>query len=83
MPGVVAVDEVSPEGTAVDWRNGTNCAVAWVWLTGDSHEELHERLVDLARFLFDSFTFVDADGRQVRDSEWLEKVSKSPAQENT
>ena len=28
-------------------------------------------------------TFVDADGREVRDSEWLERVSKSPALENT
>ena len=83
MPGVVAVGEVSPEGTAVDWRNGTNSAVAWVWLTGDGHDELHERLVDLATFLSDRFTFVDADGRQVRDSEWLERVSKSPALENT
>ncbi len=83
MPGVVAVDEVSPEGTAVDWRHGTNRAVAWVWLTGDGHDELHERLVDLARFLSDSFTFVDADGREVRESDWLERVSKSPALENT
>jgi hypothetical protein len=76
LPGVVAVDDVSPEGTAVDWRNGTNRAVAWVWLTGDGHDELHERLVDAARFLFDRFTFADADGREVRDSEWLERVSK-------
>jgi hypothetical protein len=83
MPGVVAVDEVSPEGTAVDWRNGTNSAVAWAWLTGDGHDELHERLVGLASFLFDRFTFVDANGREVRDSEWLERVSKSPALENT
>jgi hypothetical protein len=83
MPGVVAVDEVSPEGTAVDWRHGTNRAVAWVWLTGDGHDELHERLVDLARFLSGSFTFVDADGREVRDCDWLERVSKSPALENT
>jgi ATP-grasp domain len=83
MPGVVAVDDVSPEGTAVDWRHGTNRAVAWVWLTGDGHDELHERLVHLTGFLSDSFTFVDADGREVRDSEWLERVSKSPALENT
>jgi hypothetical protein len=83
LPGVVAVDQLSPEGTAVDWRHGTNRAVAWVWLTGDGHDELHERLADLARFLFDRFTFVDADGREVRDSEWLERVSKSPALENT
>jgi hypothetical protein len=39
--------------------------------------------VDLARFLSGSFTFVDAEGREVRDSEWLERVSKSPALENT
>jgi hypothetical protein len=83
LPGVVAVDRVSPEGTAVDWRDGTNHAVAWVWLTGDGHDELHERLVDLASFLSDRFTFADADGREVRDSEWLERVSKSPALENT
>ena len=83
MPGVVGVDGVSPEGTAVDWRRGTLGAVAWVWLTGDGHDELHERLADAARFLYDRFTFVDADGRQVRDSDWLEKVSKSPALENT
>jgi hypothetical protein len=83
MPGVVAVDEVSPEGTAVDWRKGTSGAVAWTWLTGDGHDELHERLVDLAGFLSDKFTFVDANGREVRDSEWLERVSKSPALENT
>lgn len=83
LPGVVAVDELSPEGTAVDWRQGTNSAVAWVWLTGDGHDELHERLADLAGFLSDKFTFVDADGREVRDSEWLERVSKSPALENT
>jgi hypothetical protein len=83
MPGVVGVDEVSPEGTAVDWRKGTLSAVVTVWLTGDGHDELHERLVDLASFLFDRFTFVDADGREVRDSEWLERVSKSPALEDT
>jgi biotin carboxylase len=83
MPGVVAVDGVSPEGTAVDWRNGTNSAVAWVWLTGDGHDELHKRLVDVAGFLSDRFTFVDADGHEVRDSEWLDRVSKSPALENT
>jgi hypothetical protein len=82
LPGVVAVDGVSAEGTAVDWRRGTVGAVAWVWLTGDGHDELHERLADAARFLFDRFAFVDADGRQVRDSEWLERVSKSPALEN-
>jgi hypothetical protein len=83
LPGVVAVDQVSPEGTAVDWRNGTISAVAWIWLTGDGHDELHQRLADLAGFLSDRFTFVDAAGREVRDSEWLEKVSKSPALENT
>jgi hypothetical protein len=83
LPGVVAVDEVSPEGTAVDWREGTLGAVTMVWLTGDGHDELHERLVGLAGFLSGRFTFVDADGREVRDSEWLERVSKSPALENT
>ena len=49
LPGVVAVDGVSPEGTAVDWRKGTIGAVAWVWLTGDGHDELHERLVDAGK----------------------------------
>jgi ATP-grasp domain len=83
MPGVVAVDEVRPEGTAVDWRRGTDSAVAWAWLTGDGHDELHERLADLTGFLSSRFTFVDANGREVRDSEWLERVSKSPALENT
>jgi hypothetical protein len=39
--------------------------------------------VDLASFLSDRFTFADADGREVRDSEWLERVSMSPALENT
>jgi hypothetical protein len=83
MPGVVAVGEVSREGAAVDWRIGTISAAAWVWLTGDGHDELHERLVDLAGFLYDKFTFVDAGGREVRDFEWLERVSTSPALENT
>jgi hypothetical protein len=82
MPGVVGVDAVSPDGTAVNWRSGTESAVAWAWLTGDGHDELHERLADLATFLYERCTFVDADGRQVRDSEWLEKVTKSPALEN-
>jgi hypothetical protein len=76
MPGVVAVDDVSPAGTAVDWRTGTNRAVAWVWLTGDGHDELHERLGDLVAFLSASFTFAAADGREVRDAEWLEKMAR-------
>ncbi len=83
MPGVVAVDNVSPAGTAVDWRNGTNHAVAWVWLTADGHDELRERLGDLVAFLSGSFTFVGADGREVRGSEWLERISGQPDLEKT
>jgi hypothetical protein len=75
MPGVVAVDDVSPAGTVVDWRHGTNRAVAWVWLTADGHDELHERVADVSAFLAGGFTFVDSGGRDVRDSEWLERVS--------
>jgi hypothetical protein len=83
MRGVVAVDDVSPAGTAVDWRRGTNRAVAWVWLTGDGHDELHDRLGDMVAFLSASFTFTGADGREVRDSEWLERMSGQSGKERT
>lgn len=64
-PGVLAVDRVSPVGTALDWRAGTNEAVAWVWLAGDGPAELGERLLDLTGFLDDAFGFVDGAGRPV------------------
>jgi biotin carboxylase len=75
-PGVAAVDQVSPAGTGVDWRDGTNRAVAWVWLAADGHLELRERLVDLAAFLDDSFGFVDDSGRAVADRSWLDLIAE-------
>lgn len=75
-PGVLAVDKVSPVGTAVDWRGGTNAAVAWVWLAGEGHLELHSRLADLAGFLGDAFGFVDDSGRDVADRPWLDLMTE-------
>lgn len=73
-PGVLAVDEISPAGTIVNWRNGTNLAVAWVWLAADSHAELRARLLDVAEFLAGEFSFADEAGRQVEDQTWIEQI---------
>lgn len=75
LRGVVGVDELSPAGTAVDWRNGTNRAAAWVWLTAESHGDLHERLMEMATFLDDRFTFSDQGGCPVRNAAWLDRIS--------
>jgi hypothetical protein len=75
-PGVLAVDEVSPVGTAVDWRNGTNFAVAWVWLAADDPAGLRARLLDLAGYLGDAFGFADDHGGRVTDRGWLELITE-------
>lgn len=75
-PGVLAVDEIQPAGTVVDWRNGTNAAVAWVWLAADDPAGLRARLADLAGFLGDAFGFADRHGRPVRDQDWLDRMTE-------
>lgn len=75
-PGVVAVDEVAPAGTALDWRDGTNAAVAWVWLAADDPAGLRARLADLAGWLGDAYGFVDRRGRPVRDQDWLDRITE-------
>ncbi len=75
-PGVLAVDDIQPAGAAVDWRNGTNAAVAWVWLAADDGAGLRARLADLAGFLGDAFGFADRTGRPVRDQDWLDRITE-------
>lgn len=74
-PGVLSVDDLAGENTAVDWRDGTNRSVAKVWLAAGSHDELHARLIDLCVFLTDEFGFIDQAGARVRESSWLERIS--------
>jgi len=75
-PGVQAVDMVSPAGASVNWRGGTNLAPAWVWLAADSHAELRGHLLDLAAFLSEEFSFVDAAGNPIRDHGWIERITR-------
>lgn len=76
-PGVLAVDEISPAGTTVDWRDGSNKAAAWVWLGADSHAELRACLADLVGFLSEKFSFVTSAGRPVYDSAWIGQICAS------
>lgn len=75
-PGVLAVDQIIPAGTAVRWQNGTNRAAAWVWLAADSHAQLRARLVDLVQFLNEEFGFADKDGHPVQDRAWTEQITQ-------
>lgn len=74
LPGVIAVDSVAAPGPAPDWRDGTNQAVAKLWLAADDHSALFARLAGLAEFLAENFSFEDAHGRPAEDRQWLQAV---------
>jgi biotin carboxylase len=69
LPGVLAVEHVSPAGTPADWRNGTEAACAKLWVGGADEDELHRKLAGCVAWLSDEFDFRDASGRRVRDEE--------------
>jgi hypothetical protein len=69
LPGVLAVDHVSPAGEPLDWRNGTEAACAKLWVGAADERELHRRLVGCVAWLGDEFDFRNASGRRVRDEE--------------
>jgi len=75
LPGVVSVDGICPPGMAIDWRNGTNFWAVQVSITADDHEVLRARLIDVATYLADEFTYVDNAGRTVTDRTWLEHLT--------
>ncbi len=75
LPGVIAVDDLAAAGTGIDWRDGSNSAVAKVWLGADSAGELHARLIDVAGFLVDTFAFVRMDGTRTADRTWLDAIA--------
>lgn len=76
LPGVLAVDELQPPGTRLNWRNGTGGATALVWVAADDHDLLRRNLIRVADFLTDHFEYVDEKGTAVRDTSWLEQVSE-------
>jgi biotin carboxylase len=78
LPGVIAVDRVEHAGVRLDWRNGTNRAVAWAWLAADNHGDLHRKLLGVAQFLGEKFEFADEHGLPVDDDRWIEKISTLP-----
>lgn len=80
-PGVISIDEIAGTGTSVHWKNGMLGMAARLFLTGDSHAELRERIIDTIQFLDDSFQYVDDSGHVVRDQTWLESISRQTAQE--
>lgn len=75
FPGVLAVDKVSPAGTTVDWRDGTNLAIAWVWIAADNHVELRARLLAVVDFLASEFDFTDEAGEPVVDRSWADQLA--------
>jgi hypothetical protein len=79
LRGVLAVEDIAPEGTEVHWRNGTFGMVARLWLAADNYEDLHECLVRVTEFLTERFAHVDARGVAVHDLDWLETVSRTTA----
>jgi hypothetical protein len=76
FPGVLSVDDVHGAGTAVDWRNGTNFWNTRVWIAADNHGELRSRLIDIATYLTDEFSFIDDAGQPVQDRAWLERLAR-------
>jgi len=76
LPGVLAVEDVAPAGTAVHWRNGTFGMVARLWLVADDHDALRARLIAVSEYLSGSFDYVDEAGRAVHDLSWLETISR-------
>lgn len=74
-PEVLAVDHITPAGSALDWRAGTGAASVKVWLAADDDEALGSAMADCARWLADAFDFRDASGRRVRDDDWLTRLS--------
>ncbi len=79
LPGVLAVDHVSPPGAQLDWRTGTGGACAMVWLAAEDDDELRRRLTGCAAWLAREYDFRDAAGRRVRDDEWLEALAAPEA----
>lgn len=77
--GVIAVDHVSAVGATVDWRQGTNKAVAMLWLAAEDRLTLLRNLCDAAEFLAEAFGFIDRHGRQVTDNPWVDKLMGAAA----
>jgi hypothetical protein len=78
LPGVVAVDEITPPGATLDWRLGSNkAAAARIWLAADDRELLVRHLAEAATWLSARFTFTDSQGRKVSDMSWIDKLKES------
>jgi biotin carboxylase len=75
LPGVIAVDDFAAAGIEVDWRDGSNGAVARVWLGADSADELRSRLIRVAEFLTETFVFVGPDGARTTDWAWIDELA--------
>lgn len=65
LPGVRAVEGLAESGHFVDWRAGTDSAIAQVWLRADDHSALQARLLTVAEFFADKFSFTDEVGRKI------------------
>jgi hypothetical protein len=79
LPGVLAVDDIGAPGAAIDWRLGTNKAVARIWLAAADRELLLHRMADAVSWLSARFRFTDGDGREVSDMPWTEKIMEAAA----
>jgi hypothetical protein len=77
LPGVVAVDEITPAGSTLDWRLGSNKAAARIWLAADDREQLVRDLAEAATWLSARFTFTDSQRREVSDMSWIDKLRES------
>lgn len=81
--GVIAVDHVSAVGTPVDWRQGSNKAVAMLWLAAEDRLTLLRHLCDAAAFLAEAFGFADRHDRPVTGSPWVDKLIDAAAGAST
>lgn len=77
LPGVLAVDHISPAGTALDWRDGTGAATAKLWVAAADEDQLRDTMIGTAHRLAEAFEFHDGNRRVVRDDEWLDRISGS------
>ncbi|WP_194923049.1 ATP-grasp domain-containing protein [Catenulispora pinisilvae] len=75
LPGVIAVEALATAGTTVDWRDGSDGAVAHVWIGADSADALHTRLLQVAEYLTETFVFVGRDGARTLDRAWLDQIA--------
>jgi hypothetical protein len=76
MAGVVAVDEITPGNTDLDWRLGTNRAIAKLWLAAGSHQQLYSHLAEVVAFLDSRFTITDDSGNRVADRSWTDRITQ-------